>query len=95
MAGYARNLNVDDIMEVMKIKLKDIEKTGKENVLNYCMGCHTLTSMIYPIKSHYLLDKVLWALGDDMISSIYIPKSARKKAQMKFKNSERFQLQVI
>ena len=95
VAGYARNLNVDDIMEVMKTKIQDIEKSGKENVLNYCMGCHTLTTMIYPIKSHYLLDKVLWALGDDMISSIYIPKAARKKAQIKFNDATRFPLQII
>ena len=82
-------------MEVMKVKIKDIEKSGKENVLNYCMGCHTITTMIYPVKSHYLLDKVLWALGDEMISSIHIPKSARKKAEMKFKDLTRFPLQII
>ena len=95
IVGYVRNFNVDDVMEVMKVKIKDIEKSGKENVLNYCMGCHTITTMIYPVKSHYLLDKVLWALGDEMISSIHIPKSARKKAEMKFKDPTRFPLQII
>lgn len=95
VAGYARNFKVDDIFEVMKAKVKDIEKSGKKDVLNYCMGCHTITTMLYPVKSHYLLDKILWALGDDMVSSIHIPKPAREKAALKFKDPAKFRLQII
>jgi len=95
VSGYARHLNVDGIREVMKIKAGDIEKSGKENVLNYCIGCHTLMTMMYPVKSHYLLDKILWALGDDLTSSLHIPKSAREKAAVKFKDQTRFPLQII
>jgi Fe-S oxidoreductase len=95
MAGYARNLDANGVLDAMKIKATDIEKSGKKDVLNYCMGCHTLMSMVRSAKSHYLLDKVLWALGDEMTSSIHIPDSAKEKAISKFKDSGRFVLPIL
>ena len=95
VAGFSRNLIADGVLDAMKLKAKDIADSGQDQVLNYCMGCHTLMSMIYPVKSHYLLDKVLWALGDDMMSSIYIPKTVREKAVMKFKDPARFMLPLL
>ncbi|MBU2552118.1 MAG: (Fe-S)-binding protein [Proteobacteria bacterium] len=95
VAGFARNLDAAGVLEAMKIKAGDIRQSGRDNVLHYCMGCHTITSMTYRVKSHYLLDKVLWALGDEMTSSIFIPKSVREKAVMKYQDPGRFRLQMI
>jgi hypothetical protein len=83
------------VLEAMKLKLRDIEKSGRENVLHYCMGCHTISTMIYPVKSHYLLDKILWALGDDLVSSLYVPKSVREKMISKYQSEARFPLQIV
>jgi hypothetical protein len=79
----------------MKIKAEDINKSGKEDVLTYCMGCHTLTTMLHSVNSHYLLDSVLWALGDDMIPSIRIPKSVRKKAISKYNDPTMVPLKIF
>ena len=64
-------------------------------MLHYCMGCHTISTMIYPVKSHYLLDKILWALGDDLISSLHIPTSVREKMVSKYQNAARVPLQML
>ena len=70
-------------------------QSGAKVFVNYCMGCHTITTMVYPVKSHYLLDKVLWALGDDLVSSIYVPKAIQEKAVIKFKSPATYRLQMI
>ena len=95
IAGFVGNLDVGGILKAMQIKVRDIEASGRENVLNYCMGCHTVSTMAHPGKSHYLLDKVLWALGDDTISSVFVPKAVREKLIGRYQAGDRFTLPII
>ena len=80
---------------LMRLKAQDIEKSGKQDVLNYCMGCHTITTIVHPCRSHYLLDKVLWALGDDAPSSLSVPKSVTRKAAAKLMSNGRTLLPMV
>jgi len=95
MSGMARRFQVNDVMEAMKIKADDIKRSGAQKVLNYCTGCHTVTTMVHAARSVYLLDKVLWALGDDLTSTIYIPEAAREKSRKRFQDQGPFYLPAI
>ena len=89
VSGYARRMELEGVRDAMRLKAQDIKKSGKQDVLNYCMGCHTMTTIVHPCKSHYLLDKVLWALGDDAPSSLFVPKSVTRKATAKLMSTGR------
>lgn len=95
VSGLARRFRMDDVTDAMRVKAKDIRESRMGHVLHYCMGCHTMSTMVHAGSSHYLLDKVLWALGDEMASSIHIPKEAREKAKARFRDQGRFHLPSI
>ena len=57
--------------------------------------CHTITTIAHPCQSHYLLDKVLWALGDDAMSSLSVPKSVTRKAAAKLMSTGRTPLPMV
>jgi Fe-S oxidoreductase len=95
VSGLARRFRMGDVTDAMRLKAADIRESGMEHVLNYCMGCHTMSAMVHEGRSHYLLEKVLWALGDDMTSSIHIPREAREKAKVRFQDQGRFYLPAI
>jgi formate hydrogenlyase subunit 6/NADH:ubiquinone oxidoreductase subunit I len=66
LAGYLRDGNLWSLIDAKNVKKKDIEDSGKENILTYCQGCYLNSHLMMPGNSHYLLEKLLWALGDDI-----------------------------
>lgn len=66
MGGFYRNGNLWDILEVKGVKKQDLEKSEKENILAYCYGCFFTSRLFQGGTTHFLLEKVLWALGDEI-----------------------------
>ncbi len=49
--------------EVASLKRRDLEESGKKEVVNYCPGCHLITHYFQPgYRSRYLLEEALRAL---------------------------------
>ena len=66
MGGIYRRGSLWDILDVKGFKKKDLKESRSENILAYCYGCF-FTSRLFQIgTTHFLLEKVLWALGDDI-----------------------------
>jgi len=66
MGGIYRRGSLWDILDVKGFKKKDLKESHSENILAYCYGCF-FTSRLFQIgTTHFLLEKVLWALGDDI-----------------------------
>jgi hypothetical protein len=66
MGGFYRNGNVWDVLDVKGVKKKDLKKNDTKNILAYCYGCYFTSRLFQPETTHFLLEKVLWALGDDI-----------------------------
>jgi Fe-S oxidoreductase len=66
MGGYFRQGNLWDIFDVMELKETDIEKSERDNILTYCYGCFILTNMFQSGTTHHLLEKLLWATGQEI-----------------------------
>ncbi|MBC2715837.1 MAG: (Fe-S)-binding protein [Desulfobacteraceae bacterium] len=66
MGGVYRQGNLWDIMNVKGVKKKDLKKSNKENILAYCYGCYFTSHLSQGGTTHFLLEKVLWALGDEI-----------------------------
>ena len=66
MGGYYRKGSLWDILDVRNVKKKDIEKSEKEHIVSYCYGCYFISDLFQGGTSHYLLEKLLWALGDEI-----------------------------
>jgi Fe-S oxidoreductase len=66
-----RKGKIKDVLDAGIIKRKDIRAAGKKDLLTYCYGCTmTLNSSNFTFKTHFLLEKVLWALGDEVNISV-------------------------
>jgi Fe-S oxidoreductase len=72
--GIARECTIRDIFKSSKVKEKDIKKSGKKHVMTYCQGCFLVSGLTAPGESHYLMDKLLWALGDDEMGYYFGPR---------------------
>jgi len=66
MGGYYRKGNLWDIVDVQSLKEKDLKKSKAENIVSYCYGCYFTTHFLQGGTSHFLLEKLLWALGDEI-----------------------------
>ena len=64
-AALLKEGEVRDWLKAAKVKEDDIKKSGKKHVVSYCGGCHIVSRLLHPVDSHYLMDNVMWALGDD------------------------------
>ncbi len=78
--AYFSRGNIWDVSRAKKVKKNDIKKCGKENILSYCQGCFLSLNFMQPGKHHYLLEKILWALGDDITDPA---SNVAKKVNMK------------
>ncbi|HPR49926.1 MAG TPA: (Fe-S)-binding protein [Spirochaetota bacterium] len=66
LIGYFNRGTVAGIIKTSTVKRDDIKKSGMKNVLTYCQGCYISSRILGPGRAHYLLEKLLWALGDDI-----------------------------
>jgi hypothetical protein len=67
LAAYLRDGNIRDLLQARKVKREDIKQCGSSEIVNYCQGCYLSMELFQSgVTSHYLLEKVLWALGDDI-----------------------------
>jgi Fe-S oxidoreductase len=66
MGGFYRKGNLWDILEVKGVKQEDLEKSDTKNILAYCYGCFFTSRLFQGGTTHFLLEKVLWALGDEI-----------------------------
>jgi Fe-S oxidoreductase len=67
MGAYLRHGNVRDLLAARKVKRADLEKSGKKDIVNYCQGCFLNMELLQSgVRSHYLLELALWALGDEI-----------------------------
>ncbi|MGB9500116.1 MAG: heterodisulfide reductase-related iron-sulfur binding cluster [Dissulfuribacterales bacterium] len=57
-------------------------QSGKENIVAYCYGCFTISRLFQGGTTHFLLEKLLWALGDE----IKYPMSGILGRSMNFSN---------
>jgi len=68
-ASIARNWNILDIMKEQNKKYREVKGSGAREMAVNCPGCYltlSSTSWLQGIKVHYMVDKLLWALGDDI-----------------------------
>jgi len=71
MNAFLRKGKIKDLFAAGIIKRKDIREAGKKDLLTYCYGCTmTLNSSNFTRNTHFLLEKVLWALGDEVDISV-------------------------
>ena len=66
LGGYYRKGNFWDILDVKSVKKQDLQKSVKENIVSYCYGCYFTTHLFHGGTTHFLLEKLLWALGDEI-----------------------------
>jgi Fe-S oxidoreductase len=66
MGGFYRKGNLWDILDVKGVKKKDVQKNDTEHILAYCYGCYLTSHLFQGGTTHFLLEKVLWALGDEI-----------------------------
>ena len=66
MGGYYRKGNLWDILDVKGVKKQDLNESEKEHIVSYCYGCYFITHLFQGGTSHFLLEKLLWALGDEI-----------------------------
>jgi hypothetical protein len=64
--AYMRCGNILDIYSAHSIKAGDIKKSKRKNIVSYCQGCFFNTHFTMGGKAHYLIEKVLWAMGDEI-----------------------------
>ncbi len=64
--AYMRRGNILDVYSARSVKAGDIKKSNKKNVVSYCHGCFFTANFIMSGKAHYLIEKVLWAMGDEI-----------------------------
>jgi hypothetical protein len=68
-ASIARNWNILDIIKGQNVKYREVKDSGAREMAVNCPGCYLTmftTSWLQGIKVHYMVDKLLWALGDDI-----------------------------
>ena len=82
MGGFYRSGSLWDILEVKGVKKEDLKKSEKENIVAYCYGCFTISRLFQGGTTHFLLEKLLWALGDE----IKYPMSGILGRSMNFSN---------
>ncbi len=66
MGGIYQKGSLRDILKIRKFKKTDYRDAGKKNLLAYCYGCFFISHLFQRGTAHFLLEKVLWALGDDI-----------------------------
>jgi len=66
MGGIYRQGSLWDILEVKGVKKQDFKKCDMENILAYCYGCFFTSHLFQGGTTHFLLEKILWALGDEI-----------------------------
>jgi len=67
--SVARNFDMADVMVESKKKVDQIVETGVTDFTTHCVGCYDILSTATTgsgLKSHYGLEDILWALGDEM-----------------------------
>ncbi len=64
--GIMKNGSIGNLLDAIEIKGKDIKKSGKKDIVSYCQGCFLSLDYFHEGNSHYLLEKLLWALGDEI-----------------------------
>lgn len=65
MGGFYGKGNLWGILDVKDVKKQDVKKTNMENILAYCYGCFFASHLSQGGTTHFLLEKLLWALGDE------------------------------
>ena len=66
MGGIYRKGNLRDILSVRGFKKKDFKQSQKKNILAYCYGCFFISHLFQGGTTHFLLEKILWAIGDEI-----------------------------
>ena len=72
-ASIARNWNLLDIMKEQNRKYREVKNSGTKEMAVNCPGCYltlATTSWMHGIKLHYMVDRLLWALGDDITTPL-------------------------
>jgi Fe-S oxidoreductase len=65
--GLHTDGKIANVVRAALIKRKDMAASGKKHIISYCPGCHLVNHYFQPgYKSHYLLENVLLALGDNV-----------------------------
>jgi Fe-S oxidoreductase len=68
-ASIVRNWNILNIMKEQNRKYREVKDSGAREMAVNCPGCYltlATTSWLQGIKVHYMVDRLLWALGDDI-----------------------------
>lgn len=68
-ASIARNWNVLDVLKEQNRRYVEVKKAGASEMALNCPGCYLtmgFTSPLRGIKLHYMVEEILWALGDDI-----------------------------
>ena len=66
MGGIYRKGSLRDILKVRGLKRKDLKQSHARKILAYCYGCFFMSHLLQSGTTHFLLEKLLWALGDDI-----------------------------
>lgn len=66
MGGIYRKGNLRDMLKIRGVKKKDFKQSQKKQILAYCYGCFFVSHLFQGGTTHFLLEKLLWALGDDI-----------------------------
>lgn len=66
MGGIYRKGSLWDILSVRGFKKKDFKQSQKKDILAYCYGCFFISHLFQGGTTHFLLEKILWALGDEI-----------------------------
>ncbi|GAB6093944.1 hypothetical protein JCM14469_01960 [Desulfatiferula olefinivorans] len=66
LTGYFRHGRLTDLYDAGRVKARDIRQSGKTHILSYCQGCFMGTHLLQKGTAHYLLETLMWALGDDI-----------------------------
>ena len=64
--GFLRKGRPLDIIDAGRLRGQDIRQAGKKDIVTYCQGCFlALYALQFRRRTHYLLEKILWSLGDE------------------------------
>lgn len=68
-AAIARDFHIGDVLKAQRSKYREVREAGVRDVALNCPGCYytlAATSRLHGIRLHYMVEELLWALGDDI-----------------------------
>jgi len=95
-ASIARNWNLLDIMKEQNRRYREVKASGAREMAVNCPGCYltlSSSSWLHGIKVHYMVDELLWALGDDISTPLgkrlpLIAKTLAKRVPLALKKAD-------